>query len=112
MDYKVIISAQAETDISNIYSHILNGFNSRINATAVLNRLYSEIKDLSFMAGSHHLYPNEPWHSQGLHYFSVNNYSIFYAVQKIEDNDELAGIASVAQVTYGKRDLDAVLRDN
>ena len=70
MDYKVIISAQAETDISNIYSHILNGFKSRINADAVLNRLYSEI----------------------------------------EDNDELAGIASVAQVTYGKRDLDAILR--
>ena len=109
MNYEVVISNQAEEDIALIYSHILYDFKSRINAEAFLNRIYSEIRDLSFMAGSHHLYPNEPWYSEGLHYFSVNNYSIFYTVQKVE-NDKIDGIASVAQVAYGKRDLDAILR--
>ncbi len=48
-----------------------------MNADAVLEKLYSDITDLYFMAGSHHLYPNEPWNSEGVHYFSVNNYSVY-----------------------------------
>ena len=103
MEYTVTISGQAKEDIANIYSYILNTLQSQINADAVLNRLEKEISDLTFMAESYHLYPNEPWKSLGIHYFSVNNYSIFYTIEK--------DFANVIHVTYGRRDLDKVLSD-
>lgn len=111
MSYKVVISNQAKIDIAKIYSYILHELKSRINADAVLRKLYSEIDDLSFMAGSHHLYPNEPWRSEGVYYFSANNKSIFYIVEENKDKTDFDGIVTVTHVTNSNRDLDAVLRD-
>lgn len=105
MDFKVVVSEQAENDLTNIYSYILNELKSPINADAVLGRLYAAMEDLSFMAETYHLYPNEPWRSLGVHYFSVSNYSIFYINTKNAENP----IATVIHVVYGKRDLDKVL---
>ena len=104
MDYKVVISEQAEEDLAVIYSYILNVLKSEINADSVLGRLYSAMEDLSFMAETYHLYPNEPWFSRGVHYFSVNNYSVFYVLEN--------QTASVIHVSYGKRVLDKVLGDS
>lgn len=101
MNYKVVLSDQAKDDVAEIYGYILDVLGSEINADAVFARLYSAMDDLSYMAGSYHLYPNEPWYSMGVHYFSVGNYSIFYAIEK--------DIATVIHVAYGKRDLDKVL---
>ena len=111
MSYEVVISDQAKKDITRIYSYIFNKLESRINADAVLRRLYTAINDLSFMAGSHHLYPNEPWHSEGVYYFAVNKQSIFYTVEENKDKTNYDGIATVTHVTNGNRDLDAVLRE-
>ena len=52
-------------------------------------------------------YPNEPWYSRGLRYFSINDYSIFYIIKDVEDRKE----ARVTHVTNGKRDLDRFLSD-
>lgn len=112
MSYKVVISNQAKLDIARIYSYIFNKLKSRINADAVLRKLYSEIDDLSFMAGSHHLYPNEPWHSEKVYYFSANNKSIFYIVEEYEEKTDFDGTVTVTHVANSKQDLDAVLRDN
>ena len=107
MGYEVVVSEQAEEDLANIYSYILNVLKSEINADAVLGRLYSAMQDLSFMAESYHLYPNEPWRSLGVHYFSVNNYSIFY----VNNKDNNKSVATIIHVVYGKRELDRVLSD-
>ena len=40
---------------------------------------------------------------KGVHYFSVGNYSIFYAVEN--------NVATIIHVSYGRRDLDKVLSD-
>ncbi len=101
MDYEVVVSEKAKDDLANIYSYIRDVLGSEINADAVLGRLYSAMEDLSFMADSYHLYPNEPWNSLGIRYFSVNNYSIFYVIKDSK--------ALVTHVTYGRRDLDKVL---
>ena len=112
MSYKVVISNQAKIDIKKIYFYILNNLKSRINADAILSKLYSEIDDLSFMAGSHHLYPNEPWHSECVYYFSANNKSIFYIIEENEDKADFDGIVKVTHITNSNRDLDAFLREN
>ncbi len=59
------------------------------------------------MADGYHLYPNEPWYSRGLRYFSIHDYSIFYLIRDIEGCKE----ARVTHVTYGRRDLDRFLSD-
>lgn len=103
MEYSVVLSDQAKEDVAEIYEYILNVLKSEINADAVLNRLYSAMNELRYMAESYHLYPNEPWYSKGVHYFSVGNYSIFYAVEN--------NVATIIHVSYGRRDLDKVLSD-
>ncbi len=107
MHCQVVISAQAEEDLSNIYSYVLNVLQSEINADSVLGRLYSAMEDLEFMSESYHLYPNEPWRSRGVRYFSVNNYSIFYVVNKVGEDE----FATVIHVIYGRRDLDKALSE-
>ena len=103
MEYSVALSDQAKEDIVEIYDYILNVLESEINAESVLNRLYSAMNKLSYMAESYHLYPNEAWKSKGVHYFSVGNYSIFYVAEN--------NVATVIHVSYGRRDLDKVLSD-
>ena len=103
MDYTVVLSDQAKEDVAEIYSYILNVLKSEMNAKAVLNRLYSAMEELYYIAESYHLYPNEPWNSMGVHYFSVGNYSIFYVVEN--------SVVTVIHVTYSRRDLNKVLSD-
>ena len=103
MEYKVVLSDKAKTDISRIYNYILNTLQSSINADSVLKRLYSSINDLCFMATSYHLYPNEPWHSMGVHYYTIGNHSVMYAIE----NDTV----TVLHVAYGRRDLDKVMEN-
>lgn len=100
MEYSVVLSDQAKEDVAEIYGYILNVLKSEINAESVLNRLYSAMNELSYMAESYHLYPKEPWCSMGVHYFSIGNYSVFYVIE--------TNVATVIHVAYGKRDLDKV----
>ena len=65
---EVVLSDQAKNDIADIYAYILNKLQSKINADAVLTKLYSAMDSLSFMAESYHLYPHEPWYSIGVRY--------------------------------------------
>ncbi len=103
MEYKVVLSDKAKTDLAKIYGYILNKLKSPINADALLARLYSSMEDLSFMADSYHLYPNEPWHSMGIHYYTIGNHSVMYAIE----NDTV----TVLHVAYGRRNLDNVMGD-
>ena len=45
------------------------------------------------------LYEEEPWYSQELRYFSIDNYLVFYKV-----NDEI-GKVYVVRIMYGGRDI-------
>ena len=67
--YKVIIEPSAESDLKDIYNYISEKLQSKMNAQRQILRIQLGIKDLEIMPESYHLYPNEPWHSRGLHYF-------------------------------------------
>ena len=58
-EYEIVVSEQAEQDLANIYSYILNVLKSELNAEAVLNRLYLAMSELSYMAETYHLYPKD-----------------------------------------------------
>ena len=103
MDCTVVLSDQAKEDVASIYGYILNVLKSEINAESVLTRLYSAMEKLGYMAATYHLYPNEPWKSKGVRFFSVGNYSVFYVVEN--------AVVTVIHVAYGRRDFDNVLSD-
>lgn len=50
-------------------------------------------------------YEEEPWQSQGLRYFPVKNYLIFYLP------DESAGKVYVVRAIYGGRDISQQLEE-
>ena len=94
--YEIIIEPSAEDDLKNIYDYISNTLLSENNARKQIERIRDAIFELETMPESYHLYPNEPWHSKGLHYFAVGNYEIFYTV----NNDDFK--VNVLRVLYGK----------
>lgn len=51
-------------------------------------------------------YEKEPWYSRGLRVIPVDNYLIFYIL------DKEAGIASVIRVMYGGRNVDDQLNNH
>ncbi len=94
--FEVIIEPSAEADLNNIYDYITDTLQSKTNAKRQIERLRQGMKDLEIMPESYHLYPHEPWHSKGLHYFPVGNYEIFYMV------DDKKFKVSVLRVLYGQ----------
>ena len=85
MEYSVFLTEQAKSDLAEIYSYIS-----------------VELKSKK-MPSRYHQFPNEPWLSEGVRYFTIRNYSIFYTV------DENNLCVSVVHVIYGKRNLPQVL---
>lgn len=103
MEYSLFLTEQAKSDLAEIYSYISVELKSKKNAENVIDALYQAMKGLSLMPSRYHQFPNEPWFSEGVRYFTVRNYSIFYTV----DENNLS--VSIVHVIYGKRNLPQVL---
>lgn len=103
MEYSLFLTEQAKSDLAEIYSYISVELKSKKNAESVIEALHLAMKALSLMPSRYHQFPNEPWLSEGVRYFTVRNYSIFYTV----DENNLS--VSIVHVIYGKRNLPLVL---
>ncbi len=51
------------------------------------------------------LYDDEPWHSQGVRFFPVNNYLVFYLP------DETKTTVHIVRIIYGVRDIKKQLSE-
>jgi toxin ParE1/3/4 len=94
VNYTVIISEEAETDIRAIFEYIAFTLLSIQNATKQIARLEEGIESLSQLPNRFRKFDKEPWLSRGLRVLSVDNYCIFY----IPDNDE--GVVKILRVLY------------
>ena len=103
MSFEVEISAQAESDLRDVFDYIAVKLKAVRTAAGQLSRLQNEIQSLSDMPERYHLYEREPWHSRGLRVLTVDNYCVFYAVHN-ESN-----AVFVVRVMYGGRNIDAEL---
>jgi toxin ParE1/3/4 len=92
VNYTVIISEQAETDIRAIFEYIAFALLSIQNATKQITRLEEGIESLSQLPNRFRKYDKEPWLSRGLRILSVDNYCVFY----IPDNDN--GVVKILRV--------------
>ena len=105
MSYTVNITAQAESDLRDIFSYIAFELESYINAVGQLERLEAEINSLSELPERYRRYEAEPWHSRDLRCMPVDNYCVFYIPYVDRQTVE------VIRVMYGGRDIDRWLAE-
>jgi toxin ParE1/3/4 len=103
MNYRVIISKQAEEDLRSIFEHIAWELQSVSTAANQLARLEKEICDLDHMPERFRVYDVEPWRTRNLRIMPVDNYLVFYIP------DRNAHTVSIIRVMYGGRDIASQL---
>lgn len=103
MNYRVIVSEQAELDLNDIYSYICNDLKSEKSADKVVLRLQSIMTSLSATLECFRVYPVEPWMSRKIRFVPVDNYIVFYLVKDAD------GEVWITRIVYGKRDIKNIL---
>lgn len=103
MTYEVVTTAQAESDLRDIYEYIAFELLSPDNAAGQLDRLEEHIMELETFPEKYRVYEKEPWKSRGLHIMPVDNYLVFYIP------DQNARTVTIIRVMYDGRDVDEQL---
>lgn len=106
MIYEVITTNQTDVDLRDIYEYIAFELLSPDNASGQLKRLEEHIIGLEKFPEKFKLYEKEPWRSRGLRVMPVDNYMVFYFI------DKAAGIVTVVRVMYVGRDADNQLKNH
>ncbi len=105
MSWEIKFSEQAREDLSAVYEYIAYNLLAPETAGRQIEKILNFIQALDEMPMRYALYEYEPWRSQGLRAFSVNNYIVFYLPKK-ETN-----VVNIVRIVYGKRDLKQQLND-
>ncbi len=103
MIYKVIYSDSALKDIDEIYEYIAYDLLVPEIAESQVGRIIMAIDSLENLPYRYKVYDEEPWLSNGLRCFSVDNYMVFY--YPVEED----GIVRVIRIIYGGRDIKTEL---
>lgn len=106
MNYEIIITLQAKTDLCKIYEYIAFDLQSPQNATNQLDRIEEAILSLEQMPERFNVYDIDIWKNRNLRMMPVDNYLIFYIPDKI------TGIVTIIRVMYGKRDINRQLNQD
>ncbi len=106
MIYEVTITEQANADLRKIYEYIAFELLSPENAAGQLDRLEENIIELEQFPEKYRVYDKEPWHSRGMRVMPVDNYLVFYIL------DKDAGLVTVIRVIYEGRDVDTQLKNH
>ena len=104
--YQIIYSPQALDDLKGIYTYIAFSLNAAAAARKQVERIRSEIRSLSTMPERYALVQWEPWYGIGLRKMTVNNFVVFYLVEKGERT------VTVVRILYGGMDIDAVFQES
>ena len=99
MSWGIVYTAESKRDLRNLYEYI--AFNLLVPETAAqqMQRTMEEIRSLEMMPMRHRLYGEELWLSQGLRFFPVDNYLVFY----LPDEDKK--IVRIIRIMYSGMDV-------
>jgi len=100
MIWEVYYTNKAEFDLNNIFDYISDVLIEPIIAEKQTERIKKAVNSLDFMPFRHPIYDREPWKSQGVRIFLVDNYSIFYLP------DESQSTVEVISIIYSGRDIN------
>ena len=103
MSWNVVYSARARQDLRDIYEYIAYELLVPETASRQTGRIMKQIRSLEEMPMCHRLYEDEPWHSQGLRFFPVDNYLVFYLPSEADNT------VTVVRIMYGGRDVSRQL---
>ena len=98
--YSIVLTDQAEKDLSGIYEYIAYTLHEKHNARKQLDRIKEAIQCLDTMSERHRRYDKGIWKKRNTHFFSVDNYTIFYTVANSTQT------VSVIRIMYSRRNVD------
>ena len=104
MKYHIQLTEQAEEDLRSIYEYIAKILLVPDVALGQIERIENGILNLEEMPERFRLYEKEPWCSCGLHQMPVDNFIVFYIVEKDKK------IVTVIRIMYGGMDIDEHLK--
>lgn len=105
MNYSVVLTAQAQTDLREIFQYIAVDLQSVQNAAGQLSRLEKAIASLNRMPERFRVYDRAKWRERNLRVMSVDHYLVFY----IPTHDDHR--VTVLRVMYGGRDIDTQMKE-
>ncbi|MBD5477184.1 MAG: type II toxin-antitoxin system RelE/ParE family toxin [Lachnospiraceae bacterium] len=99
MSWNIVYTAQARKDLREIYEYIAIELLVPETATEQTQRIMKTIRSLEEMPMRHRLYGEEPWYSQGIRFFPIDNYLVFYLPEESQN------IVNIVRIMYGGRDV-------
>ena len=85
MSYAIQMTEKAKNDLNDIFSYIafqIPQLNSLQNAEQQILRLEKGIYSLDELPSRFPLYAEEPWNSMGMRVMPIDNYIVFYRIEK------------------------------
>lgn len=104
-NYKVIYSPQALQDITEIYEYICFILQNPLAAKNLSSRIRQTIRSLNTMPLRHPLVTWEPWNSLEMHQVPIDNFTVFYRVDK--EN----AIVTIIRIFYAGRDVQNISKN-
>lgn len=101
--YSVSYSAEARSDLKEIYSYIAFTLMAPDIAESQVNRIRKIIRSLDLMPSRNPVVDWEPWKSMGMHKVPVDNFVVFYTV------DVNSLVVTVIRIVYGGRDIKSLI---
>ena len=102
---KVFYTYKARQDLHDIYDYISFTLLAPEAARNTTERILKAVRSLSSLPERNPLYKGEPGYSQGVRFITVNNYMIFYTINKDTNS------VSIARIMYGARELSRQLEE-
>lgn len=105
MDYKVKLTDHAVAQLQEAVIYISKVLQASTVAKRWAARIKKELASLSTMPARYPLTEEEPWHTEGIHKMSVENFLVYYWI------DEAKKIVWITAIVYARRDQLRVLRE-
>ena len=105
MDYKVKLTDHAIAQLQEAVIYISKVLQASTVAKHWAARIKKELASLSTMPARYPLTEEEPWHTEGVHKMSVENFLVYYWI------DEEKKIVWITAIVYARRDQLRVLRE-
>lgn len=103
--YSVIYSAEARRDLTRIKSYIASVLLAPQAATGQTKRIRKSIRALESMPEKFAVVDWEPWHSIGVRKLPVDNYVVFYYVDKFFHQ------VNILRIFYGGRNIEEIINN-
>lgn len=99
MSWKINYTRYAREDLKAIYEYLAFELLVPDTASRQSDRIMKTVRTLDNMPERYKVYEEEPWKSQNLRYFPVDNYLVFYLPKKE------TGVINIVRIIYGGRDI-------